>query len=93
MNKVIFKGSCVALVTPFKNNAVDYEALEKIINYQIENGTAAILVLGTTGEPPTLTVEEKHEIIKFANKVINKRVKMIVGTGGNNTQKVVDLPQ
>ena len=90
MNEVIFKGSCVALVTPFKNNAVDYEALEKIINYQIENGTAAILVLGTTGEPPTLTVEEKHEIIKFANKVINKRVKMIVGTGGNNTQKVVE---
>lgn len=90
MNNVIFKGSCVALITPFKNNEVDYEALEKIINYQIENGTSAILVLGTTGEPPTLTVEEKHKIIKFANKVINKRVKMIVGTGGNNTQKVVE---
>ena len=90
MNEVIFKGSCVALVTPFKNNMVDYEAMEKIINYQIENGTSAILVLGTTGEPPTLTTEEKHEIIKFANKVINKRVKMIVGTGANSTQKVVD---
>lgn len=90
MNKVIFKGSCVAIVTPMKNGKVDFDSFEKLLNFQIENGTSAILVLGTTGEPPTLTAEEKHEVIKFANRVINKRVKLIVGTGGNNTEKVVE---
>lgn len=90
MNQVVFKGSCVALITPFKNDKVDYQSLEKLLNYQLDNGTDAILVLGTTGEPSTMTAEEKHEIINFSKKVIGNKAKLIVGTGGNNTQKVIE---
>ena len=64
--KYVFKGSCVALITPFKNDKVDFDALKNLINYQLDNGTDAILVLGTTGEPSTMTAEEKHAIIDFA---------------------------
>lgn len=88
--KCIFTGSCVALITPFKNGKVDYISLEKAINYQLQNKTDAILVLGTTGEPSTMTTEEKQEIIKFSKKIIGNKAKFIVGTGGNNTQKVVE---
>ncbi|MBR4003659.1 MAG: 4-hydroxy-tetrahydrodipicolinate synthase [Clostridia bacterium] len=88
--KYVFKGSCVALITPFKNDKVDFDSLKKLINYQLDNGTDAILVLGTTGEPSTMTVEEKHTIIDFAKNEIGSKAKLIVGTGGNNTQKVIE---
>lgn len=88
--KYVFKGSCVALITPFKNDKVDFDSLKKLINYQLDNGTDAILVLGTTGEPSTMTVEEKHAIIDFAKAEIGSKAKLIVGTGGNNTQKVIE---
>ena len=88
--KYVFKGSCVALITPFKNDKVDFDSLKKLINYQLDNGTDAILVLGTTGEPSTMTVEEKHAIIDFAKKEIGSKAKLIVGTGGNNTKKVIE---
>lgn len=90
MLKYVFKGSCVALITPFKDNQVDFDALKTLIEYQIENGTDAILVLGTTGEPATMTVEEKHSVIDFARETIAGRAKFIIGTGGNNTQKVIE---
>ena len=88
--KYVFKGSCVALITPFKNDKVDFDSLKKLINYQLDNGTDAILVLGTTGEPSTMTAEEKHAIIDFAKKEIGSKAKLIIGTGGNNTQKVIE---
>lgn len=88
--KYVFKGSCVALITPFKNDKVDFDSLKKLINYQLDNGTDAILVLGTTGEPSTMTIEEKHAIIDFAKAEIGSKAKLIVGTGGNNTQKVIE---
>lgn len=89
MNKVIFEGSCVAIVTPFKDGKVDYVSFKNLIEFQISNGTDAIVVLGTTGESSTMNEEEKKEVILFCNKTINKRVKMIVGTGSNNTLQVV----
>jgi len=90
MKNPIFKGSCVALITPFKENEVDYEALGKVLDYQLKNKTDAILILGTTGEPATMTPEEKAEIIYFAKKKIGDKAKLIVGTGGNNTSKVIE---
>ena len=90
MTKFVFKGSCVALITPFKNEKVDFESLGKLIDYQIENKTDAILILGTTGEPATMTVEEKHSVIEFAKTRIAGKSKLIIGTGGNNTAKVIE---
>ncbi len=90
MTKYVFKGSCVALITPFKQGKVDFESLEKLINYQLENKTDAILILGTTGEPATMTIEEKHSVIEFAKNKINGKAKLIIGTGGNNTAKVIE---
>ena len=82
--KCLFEGTGVAIVTPFKANKIDYKAFEKIINEDIKKGVKAIIVLGTTGEGSTVTQEEREEIIKFSKQVINKRVKLIVGTGNNN---------
>lgn len=90
MTKYVFKGSCVALITPFKQGKVDFKSLEKLINFQLENKTDAILILGTTGEPATMTVEEKHSVIEFAKNKISGKAKLIIGTGGNNTAKVIE---
>lgn len=81
----IFTGSCVALVTPFKNNKIDYERFHQLIDWQIENGTDAILVAGTTGETSTLTDPEHLDILQDAGKYINGRVPFIAGTGSNDT--------
>ena len=88
---MIFEGSCVALVTPFKNCKVDFEALGRLIDFQLEAKTDAILVLGTTGEASTLSVREKVEIIKFAKNKIDGKAKFIVGTGGNCTESAVKM--
>lgn len=86
----IFKGSGVALVTPFNENGIDYDALANLIEFQIKNGTDAIIIAGTTGEPATMTKEEKTELIKFCINKINKRVPAIVGTGSFNTKSAVE---
>lgn len=88
--KTLFKGSCVALITPFTEDGVNYKELKKLLEFQIKEGTDAILVLGTTGEPSTMTDSEKQEIIRFAVKTVNKRVPLLAGTGGNNTEKVIN---
>ena len=88
--KYCFKGSGVALITPFKNGKVDFEALEKLINYKLENKTDALVVLGTTGEPSTMTTEEKHAVIELSKKLVGDKAKLIIGTGGNNTEKVIE---
>lgn len=87
--KELFRGSCVALITPFKDGKVDTESLTKLINYQLENKTDAILVLGTTGEPSTMTKEEKTEVITIAKKLIGNKSKLIVGTGANSTEVAI----
>ena len=82
-------GILTAMITPFTDNGVNFEEFGKMIEYQIEGGTDALVVLGTTGEPATMTGDEKTETIKFAVKKAAGRIKIIVGTGSNNTAKAV----
>ena len=86
-----FKGSCVALVTPFKEDGVDFNRLKDLINWHIENKTDSILVCGTTGEGSTMSLEEKKEVITFTVKEVNGRVPVIAGTGTNNTKASIDM--
>jgi len=86
-----FVGTGVALVTPFKKDfSVDFDALEKIVNYVIEGGVEYLVVLGTTGEPATLTSEEKESVIDAIIKINNKRLPLVLGVGGNNTMQLVE---
>lgn len=86
----IFKGSGTALITPFTaTGEVDYNALGKLIDFQLANKTDALVVLGTTGEPSTMTKEEKIAVAEYALNRVNKRVPIILGSGGNNTAEVI----
>ncbi len=87
----MFEGSIVALITPFREGEVDYEALGKLIDFHVDNGTDAILVCGTTGESPTLTFEEHDKVVEFAVKHAAGRIKVIAGTGANATHEAVHL--
>ena len=88
----IFKGAGVALVTPFhEDESVNYEALEELVEMQIAGHTDAIIVCGTTGEPSTMTEEERISVIKFVVDKVKKRVPVIAGTGGNNTREAVEM--
>ena len=88
----IFTGAGVAIVTPFKEDkTVDFDTFEKLINFQIENGTDAIVVCGTTGEPSTLSEDEQLNVIKFCVEKVAKRVPVIAGAGSNNTMHSVKL--
>jgi len=87
----MFQGSVVALITPFKEGQVDYEALARLIDFHVEGGTDALLVCGTTGESPTLTFEEHEKVIEFAVEKAKGRIKVIAGTGGNATHEAVRL--
>lgn len=84
-----FNGIATAMVTPFNDSGVNFDALGKMIEYQIEGGTDAIVILGTTGEPATMTDEEKVATIVYSVKKVAGRLKVIVGTGSNNTAKAV----
>ena len=87
----LFKGTGVALVTPFKKNfSVDFEALKKIVNFVIDGGVDYLVILGTTGEPATLTPEEKEAVIKTIIETNNGRLPLVLGVGSNNTQQVTD---
>lgn len=85
-----YYGTGVALVTPFDlNNQVDYKALEKLVNFQIENGIDYLVVLGTTAETPTLSAVEQQKVLDFIVRVNNKRLPVVLGVGNNNTAEVV----
>lgn len=85
-----FIGTGVALVTPFKNDlTVDFDALIKLVNFNIENGTDYLVINGTTGESATISKEEKEQIIDVIIKTNNKRLPLVLGIGGNNTLEVV----
>ena len=86
----LFRGSAVALITPFANGKVDVPALHRLVEMQIEGGTAALLACGTTGEPSTMTLEERELVIRETVKAANGRVPVICGTGSNCTQSVID---
>ncbi len=86
----LFSGSGVALVTPFTSSGVDFDAYERLIEFQIENGTDALIACGTTGEPSTMSADERHSVIEFAIKTVAGRVPVIASTGGNNTAEVIE---
>lgn len=83
------KGTGVAIVTPFKDQQVDYQALGNLVEHLITNNVEYIVTLGTTGETPTLSKEEKKEISHFTLKQVNKRVPVVIGIGGNNTAEII----
>ena len=86
----LFTGSCVALITPFTNDGINFETLDKLIDFQINSGTDAILICGTTGEPSTMDSAEKREVIRHSIEYINKRVPAIIGTGTNSTKASIE---
>ena len=88
--KPLFQGSAVALITPFRNGRVDMDALDRLVELQIAGGTAAIVACGTTGEPATLTQDEREQVIGEIVKVAHGRVPVVCGTGSNCTQTVID---
>lgn len=90
---MLFKGSGVALVTPFNEDGVDFEKLGELIEYHIENNTDALIVCGTTGESTTMSDEEQFAVIDFTVKKVNKRIPVIAGTGSNDTMHSVYLCQ
>ena len=87
----IFKGSGVAIVTPFNENGIDYEKLRELLEWHIKESTDAIVICGTTGEATTMTEKEKKDAIKFTVDVVNKRIPVIAGTGGNNTNTSIEM--
>lgn len=87
----IFKGSGVAIITPFNENGIDYEKLRELIEWNIKESTDAIVICGTTGEATTMTEQEKKDAIKFTVDVVNKRIPVIAGTGGNNTKTSIEM--
>ena len=89
MKKTIFTGMATAIVTPMTATGIDYEALGRFIDFQIENGINAIVVMGTTGENATIEYEDQKEVIRFTVERVNKRVPVIAGTGTNNTDHVL----
>ena len=90
--KNILKGCGVALVTPFNEDfSIDFLALKKLVNYQIDNGTDYLVVLGTTGEAPTLSMGEKLEVLKTVHDANRGRLPIVFGVGGNNTMAVCEI--
>ncbi len=91
MAGINLKGMGVALITPFnEDESVDYTALARLVEYQIQNGTAYLVVLGTTAETPTLTNEEKQKILELVIDRVNGQIPIVLGVGGNNTKAVVE---
>ena len=85
----MFKGSNVALVTPFKNNKLDEEAYIKLINFHLDNGTNGLVPAGTTGESPTLSHNEHNRVIELCINEAKGRIPVIAGTGSNSTEKAM----
>ena len=90
MKKEIFRGVGTAIITPFKNDEIDYPALAKLIERQIEAGVGAIVAAGTTGEAATLTDMERHELYKFTRRCTAGRVPLILGTGSPDTRRAIE---
>lgn len=91
MKNTVFVGAATAIITPFKNGEVDYEAYARLIDWQIENGISAIVAAGTTGEGSTLTDAEHKEVIRFTVEKVSGRVPVIAGTGSNDTAYAIEL--
>ena len=91
MKKPIFTGSGVAIATPFTKDGVDFDTLGKLLDFQLEGGTDAIVACGTTGEASTMTPQERTEVISFCVDHVKGRVPVIAGSGSNSTSVAVTL--
>ena len=91
IKKILFSGSGVAIVTPMSDNGVNYDVLGDLIEFQIENGTDAIISCGTTGESSTLSSQEREDVIRYTVDKVNKRVPVIAGSGSNDTKHALEL--
>ncbi|MCL2064025.1 MAG: 4-hydroxy-tetrahydrodipicolinate synthase [Candidatus Cloacimonetes bacterium] len=89
----MLKGSIPALVTPFKNNEIDYNSLEKLLNFHLENQTDGLVLLGTTGEGATLANDEKEALLRFAVQRLKSKLPIIAGTGSNNLPHTISATQ
>ncbi len=90
----LFKGAGVAIVTPFhKDGSVNYKKLEEVLDFQIAEGTDAIIISGTTGESSTLSEEEHSDVVRYTCEYVNGRIPVIAGTGSNCTETAIDLSQ
>ncbi|MBU1147129.1 MAG: 4-hydroxy-tetrahydrodipicolinate synthase, partial [Candidatus Omnitrophica bacterium] len=87
----MFEGSMTALITPFKKGKVDEKKLVELVEFQIKNGTSAIVPCGTTGESTTLSYEEHEHVIEVVVEAANKKIPVIAGTGANNTSEAIML--
>ena len=93
MKKTVFTGAATAIITPFKNDKIDYEKFKELIDWQISEGIDAIVVCGTTGEASTLSDDEHKDAITFAVNTVAGRVPVIAGTGSNDTAYAIELTQ
>ena len=93
MNKPLFTGTCTAMVTPFLDDQINYPLLELLLERQISAGIPAVVICGTTGEAPTLSDKEKESLFRFSKSVVGNRMKIIAGTGSNDTKHAVTLSQ
>ena len=91
MKQPVFSGSGVAIITPFTNDGVDYPALVRLLDFQLENGTDAIIVCGTTGEAAAMSYEERVRAIEAVVRHVDGRIPVIAGTGSNNTENAITL--
>ncbi len=91
MKQPVFSGSGVAIITPFTNDGIDYPALARLLDFQLENGTDAIIVCGTTGEAAAMSYEERVRAIEAVVRHVDGRVPVIAGTGSNNTENAITL--
>jgi len=87
----MFRGVGTAIVTPFKNGEIDFKAYEKLLNFQLENGVDSLIVLGTTGEAPTVEDGEREKLISKSLEIVNNKIPVIVGAGTNSTKKTLHL--
>ena len=91
MKETIFKGCGTAIATPFTEDGVNFEEFGKLLEEQVKEGVDAIIICGTTGESATMSEQERKETIKFAIEKVGKRVKVIAGTGSNNTKSAIEM--
>ena len=90
MKQILFEGTATALVTPFTKTGVDFAAFEKLLDFQLAGGVNAVVVLGTTGEPATMTAEEKEAVLRLAVQKLKGKIPIIVGAGSNCTAQAVE---
>ncbi len=88
---MLFKGTATALITPFTNDGVDFPALDRLLDFQVENGVDALVILGTTGEPATMSLDEKKSVIEFVVKKLKGKLPIIVGSGANSTASAIEM--